>query len=291
MTPESNDPPVGTPAPLLVGSSAPSTPEKGQTPEAPPVTLAVPPARASSSGEAPPSSKRSGAGPASSRGPDSAPVSSRMRRHASAMAASGEEFEAPPPTARGATRERIISAAFRVLAERGSHATSIKEIAKAAGVAAGLVHYYFASKEALLLEVTRECARRYRDEMAAVPLPEDPIERTRTLLRWSKDRGIDMPDWYRLLVDLDALALRDEALSKEVSDLKREVRGHIGGLVAGVEKGLSAPLGHAHASYAAVIMSAVDGLVLQKLVDAEFDLEGGFAALESILVKGLEPRR
>ncbi len=61
------------------------------------------------------------------------------------------------------TRERIVAAAYRVLSEQGSHATSIKEIAKAAAVAPGLVHYYFESKEQLLLEVTRDCCRLYRE--------------------------------------------------------------------------------------------------------------------------------
>ncbi|NUP07748.1 MAG: TetR/AcrR family transcriptional regulator [Polyangiaceae bacterium] len=198
--------------------------------------------------------------------------------------------ETPPPTLRGAARERIVAAAFKVLAERGSHNTSIKEIAKAAGVAAGLVHYYFASKEALLLEVTRECSRRYRDEMASIPLPEDPREQTRTLLHWSKDRGLTLPDWYRLLVDLDALALRDAALAKEVSDLKREVRAHLCGHIAAVEGRLSRPLGQSHTAYAAVLMAAVDGLILQRLIDPEFDMNAGFSALESMLIALLEQR-
>lgn len=171
-----------------------------------------------------------------------------------------------------------------MLAARGSHKASVKEIAKAAGVAAGLVHYYFASKEALLLEVTRECSRRYRRELLAVPLPADPLERTRTLLQWTKARSLSLPNWYRLLVDLDALALRDGALRKEVAELKREIRDHIASLVAAVEAGLPAPLDQAHESLAAVLLVAIDGLILQKLIDPDFDLDGGFAALESMLI-------
>lgn len=200
------------------------------------------------------------------------------------------EPDAVPATVRGAARERIVDAAFRVLAARGSHGASIKEIARAAGVAAGLVHYYFTSKEALLLEVVRELGRRYREELLNAPLPADPIDQTRTLLAQAKERALTMPDWYRLLIDLDALALRDAALAKEVAEMKREVRSQIGRLVSGVEESLRAPLGEGPESYAAVLTASVDGLVVQKLVDSDFDLDGGFAALESLLIGLLRSR-
>ena len=54
---------------------------------------------------------------------------------------------------RATTREQIIQAAYRVLAEQGYDAATIKAIAREAGVAPGLLHYYFASKDELLVEV------------------------------------------------------------------------------------------------------------------------------------------
>ena len=188
------------------------------------------------------------------------------------------------PQADRSAREKIIAAAFTVLAERGSHETSIKEIARAAGVAPGLVHYYFASKGELLLEVVRAACTSYREEMAALELPEDPLERTKALLAWSKRRGLEMPEWYRLMVDLDALALRDADLAREVSELKREVRDHTASLVADVEMKVGIKLGPTHGGLASVIIPAIDGLILQKLIDPKFDLEGGLDALETLLV-------
>lgn len=188
------------------------------------------------------------------------------------------------PQADRSAREKIVAAAFTVLAERGSHDSSIKEIARAAGVAPGLVHYYFASKGELLLEVVRAACTAYREEMAALQLPEDPLERTKALLAWSKRRGLEMPEWYRLMVDLDALALRDADLAREVSELKREVRDHTASLVADAEAKAGVKLGPTHGGLAAVIIPAIDGLILQKLIDPKFDLEGGLDALETLLV-------
>jgi AcrR family transcriptional regulator len=192
--------------------------------------------------------------------------------------------EAPAQT----TRERIVAAAYRVLSEQGSHATSIKEIAKAAGVAPGLVHYYFTSKEQLLLEVTRDCCRLYREEMSALVLPDDPIARTRALLDFSKRRGLASPDWYRLLVDLDALALRDDALAREVAALRREIREHVASLVADVEDALALRLGPTRDALAAVLMTSVDGLIVQRLIDPTFDIDAGFVAVEQLLIALLE---
>lgn len=196
--------------------------------------------------------------------------------------------DAPAHPASGSTRERIVAAAYRVLSEQGSHATSIKEIAKAAGVAPGLVHYYFESKEQLLLEVTRDCCRLYREEMSALSLPHDPIARTRALLEFSKRRGLASPDWYRLLVDLDALALRDEALAREVAGLRKEIRDNVASLVGAAEDALGFRLGPTREALAAVLMGSVDGLIVQRLIDPTFDIDAGFAAVEQQLIALLE---
>ena len=51
------------------------------------------------------------------------------------------------------TRDKILQAAFTVLSRQGYENASIKEIAEAAGVAQGLVHYYFKSKQQLVVAV------------------------------------------------------------------------------------------------------------------------------------------
>src|SRR3954447_23484878 len=51
------------------------------------------------------------------------------------------------------TRAKILHAAFTVLSREGYENTSIKGIAEEAGVAQGLVHYHFKSKQLLVLAV------------------------------------------------------------------------------------------------------------------------------------------
>ncbi|MER6527843.1 TetR family transcriptional regulator [Streptomyces sp. NPDC001508] len=53
----------------------------------------------------------------------------------------------PPRTESGDTRDRILTAAREEFSERGYEKTSVRGIAKAAGVDSALVHHYFGTKE------------------------------------------------------------------------------------------------------------------------------------------------
>ena len=57
-----------------------------------------------------------------------------------------------------ATRERLLSAAEALFAEKGFDGTSIRELAARAGCNLSLIHYYFGSKEGLLTELVRRKA-------------------------------------------------------------------------------------------------------------------------------------
>jgi TetR/AcrR family fatty acid metabolism transcriptional regulator len=52
-----------------------------------------------------------------------------------------------------ARRAQILDAAAKVFAQKGFHATTIKDIAKAAGIAEGTIYNYFENKTALLLGI------------------------------------------------------------------------------------------------------------------------------------------
>lgn len=60
------------------------------------------------------------------------------------------------PVLGGATRRQIIDAAVRLIADHGYAATSVDEIADAAGVAKGSVYYNFGSKSELFAAVLAE---------------------------------------------------------------------------------------------------------------------------------------
>jgi AcrR family transcriptional regulator len=84
----------------------------------------------------------------------------------------------------GDRRSDVMEAALELIAERGFHGAPMAEIAEKAGVAAGTIYRYFASKEELIGELHRELEGRI---MAVIqegyPVAESPRERFLYLIR------------------------------------------------------------------------------------------------------------
>ncbi|MCX4811845.1 TetR family transcriptional regulator [Streptomyces sp. NBC_01239] len=79
----------------------------------------------------------------------------------------------PPRTESADTRDRILTAAREEFSERGYEKTSVRGIAKAAGVDPALVHHYFGTKEQIFeaaVEVAFAPARNAPETVAEGPL-------------------------------------------------------------------------------------------------------------------------
>lgn len=184
-------------------------------------------------------------------------------------------------------RQAIIDAAYHVLAGQGYEATSIKEIAKVAGVAPGLVHYYFASKEDLLIAVLKHTSERYTQDVQALSnaVPEDEL--LDAALLEPKQRVSQEPERYQMRYELFALAMRNPAMAKGVAEIMASGRE---GILRVVQLLITEQDEHMQAGIAALLLSLFDGLALQKLVDPTFDLESAYEALKRLLASLLNPR-
>src|SRR5512132_2959939 len=60
-----------------------------------------------------------------------------------------------PRRLEGEKAQRIIAAMRTSVSQRGAAASTFDHVAREAGVSRGLLHYYFGSKEQLLVEVVR----------------------------------------------------------------------------------------------------------------------------------------
>src|SRR2546425_9665565 len=75
-------------------------------------------------------------------------------------------------------RAQLLDAAARLFRERGFHATSMRDIAKAVDMLSGSIYYHFNSKQEMLLAVYAEGARRIGELVdAAVARETDPWKR------------------------------------------------------------------------------------------------------------------
>ena len=97
----------------------------------------------------------------------------------------GSRRRGRPPRAESAdTRDRILDAAREEFAERGYDKTSVRGIAKAAGVDSARVHHYFGTKEQVFgaaVEVALVPALAVRDAVLEVPLDDVGERLTRFL--------------------------------------------------------------------------------------------------------------
>lgn len=64
------------------------------------------------------------------------------------------------PNGDSASRQRVIDAAIRCITEQGLYRASSNAIAEQAGLSWGVIQYYFGTREALMLAVLEEGARR-----------------------------------------------------------------------------------------------------------------------------------
>jgi AcrR family transcriptional regulator len=126
------------------------------------------------------------------------------------------------------SRAQVIDAAITVLADKGITRTSVQEIADAAGISKGSVHYHFANKEELLERVLERCFERLEVRVREVfELPGSPLERMNRALyeMWAVRR--DGEPEVRVLSELQVLARQNPTIRKAFAAQMRKARQQI----------------------------------------------------------------
>lgn len=181
------------------------------------------------------------------------------------------------------TREKILQAAFDVLSRQGYENTSIKQIAEEAGVAQGLVHYYFKSRQRLVLEVLLFVCEKVElgaeGEAGAIAA----FEQTKEMLRTSRDSNT-------LLVQLIGIGLHDVEVGAGLRDFVRDQRGHVEELARQVFAEREVDPTPAR-GIAGAVWGAVLGIIIQGLLDPEFNADEAVDALAAISMSAVFPRQ
>jgi AcrR family transcriptional regulator len=104
--------------------------------------------------------------------------------------------------------DEILAAACAAIVERGFSETRVGDIARAAGTSTGTVHYYFDSKDAVLVEALRWASERLFDRLESSLEPSATIRLAR-LLELSVPIPSARRDEYVLWIEMWTLVLRD----------------------------------------------------------------------------------
>jgi len=118
-------------------------------------------------------------------------------------------------------RARLLDAAARLFSERGFHATSMRDIAKAVGMLSGSIYYHFESKEEMLLAVYEEGVRGVADRVErAVADRQEPWARLEAACAAHLSGLIAHRDYARVMIQTSP----DEAGSagRRIRELRRD---------------------------------------------------------------------
>jgi AcrR family transcriptional regulator len=196
--------------------------------------------------------------------------------------------QSPSPAAQERI-SHIIEAAATVLAGQGYANTSIKDIAREAGIAQGLVHYYFGSKEELVLAVLRQTCGEMLEETrrSFKESPGHPLARAWAGLIAAEKRAAERPELFRLLLEMVPLSQNNHALRAQLQDLYENLCDEVAEMISELNEQLPTPLPIPIRDFAAVVIAAMDGLAVRGLVQPDADPAALYRALGFLLLSAM----
>ena len=208
-----------------------------------------------------------------------------------AAPAAADGHPVPPGSARslsGEKAQRIVEAMRRSVARRGTAGSTFDHVSREAGVSRGLLHYYFGTKEQLLVEaVRRDCELRMemlQRQLATARSADDFI----ALMAQNLQRTVrEEPDFVTLIFELFTLSRRNADIASEYAELMRGTREQVAGMLgAGQREGILRMRADPRA-VAEVLFSLADGLALRMLAEPDRDfaatVDAGIACARALL--------
>lgn len=186
---------------------------------------------------------------------------------------------------------QIVEAMRRSVAAKGAAGATFDHVAREAGVSRGLLHYYFGSKERLLIEVVRRDAEVRLGEMerqlAGVRSPDDFLEVLVVNLREVVRLDAEV---VTLGFELFTLARRNEEIATEFIDVQRRMREHVAAVLTAKRDEGVLDLADEPEAIADVLLSLADGLSIRMLAEPERDItaavQAAVRAVRGLLTRG-----
>src|SRR6476659_1870094 len=128
----------------------------------------------------------------------------------------------------GDKAQRIVDAMRDSVAQRGAAGSTFEHVAREAGVSRGLLHYYFGTKERLLVEVVRRDAElrvaRLDEMLGKAKTVDDVLD---SLVSSLTDMIENEPGFFLLLYELFSAGRRNPDIQHEVGQLFERTRSHV----------------------------------------------------------------
>ncbi len=207
------------------------------------------------------------------------------------MTASARGSRSRPPSTRRhapaeARRVQILEGALLCFSEKGYHAATMDDVARAAGLSKGSLYWHFASKEEVFLAVgdafSLELFGAWREEVAR------HRGDVRSLLGRLGELLIEQVTAHEPMVRAWAEILTHRQAQERFAGIYAESRRFLTALIEdGIERGEIATT--ASRSLAACLTALVEGLLLQHMVDPGFEPLPHWRDTWRVIDRGLRP--
>jgi AcrR family transcriptional regulator len=172
----------------------------------------------------------------------------------------------------GEKAQRIVEAMRRSVARRGTAGSTFDHVSREAGVSRGLLHYYFGTKEQLLVEaVRRDCELRMElleRQLAKAQTADDFID---LMAQNLQETVRQEPDFVTLVFELFTLSRRNADIAVEYAALMRHTREQVAGMLALAQREGVLRLHAEPEAVAETLFSLGDGFALRMLAEPDRD--------------------
>jgi AcrR family transcriptional regulator len=179
----------------------------------------------------------------------------------------------------GEKARRIVEAMRHSVARRGAAASTFDHVSREAGVSRGLLHYYFGTKEQLLVEAARrDCELRIEaleKRLAGAQTADDFV----ALLAENLQETIhEDPDFVTLLFELFTLSRRNAEIAVEYARLVSRTRERLASVLAAAQEEGVLRLHAEPGAVADILFSIGDGFALRMIAEPERDFTASIRA-------------
>jgi AcrR family transcriptional regulator len=173
----------------------------------------------------------------------------------------------------GDKASRIVEAMRVSVAARGTAGATFDHVAREAGVSRGLLHYYFGTKERLLVEVVRrECDVRNEQLEAAIAGADSADDVLRALVRSFEDFLGEGPTPAVMFYEMMTLVQRNREIAAELAELGRRTRLHLANALRVKSEAGVLELRADPDVVSSFLFMLADGLTVRRLTEPNFEM-------------------
>jgi AcrR family transcriptional regulator len=189
------------------------------------------------------------------------------------------ESGARPRSLSGEKAQRIVEAMRHSVARRGAAASTFDHVSREAGVSRGLLHYYFGTKEQLLVEAARrDCELRIEALERRLSGAQTADDFIALLAQNLQETAREDPDFVTLVFELFTLSRRNTEIAVEYARLLSRTRERLASMLAAAQEDGVLRLHAEPEAVADILFSIGDGFALRLISEPDRDFSASIKA-------------